>query len=94
MRYSEKAGGMIHVCLHYKTEEKKCFIEIPASWRFGLDHEGVWRKKVLLERALAQKLKIIECSYCRKPAIRLDHLWPYHSEMNSCREHMEAWETA
>lgn len=32
---------------------------------------------------------IIRCSVegCSEPAIYLDHLWPYHSELNRCKEH-------
>jgi len=32
---------------------------------------------------------IIRCCMCDKPAVSLDHLYPYHSEMNRCARHFK-----
>lgn len=34
-----------------------------------------------------KRREIIKCYMCEKPAISLDHLWPYHSELCRCEEH-------
>ena len=33
------------------------------------------------------------CAHCDRPAIYIDHLWPYHAEMNKCNEHRRVVET-
>lgn len=38
----------------------------------------------------AERSRLITCSQCETPAVRLDQHWPYHWEMNVCREHLQA----
>ena len=52
------------------------------------DHDwGIIWKRMPLEDAKAGNHHIIKCCQCDNPATSLDHLWPYHSEMNLCDEH-------
>jgi hypothetical protein len=44
--------------------------------------------RVPKETAKRHKLTAIQCYVCESPAVRLDHLWPYHSEMNACACHL------
>jgi hypothetical protein len=37
----------------------------------------------------ADPSKIIKCFQCDKPATRLDHYYPYHSELNLCDDHKD-----
>lgn len=30
--------------------------------------------------------EIILCTYCNKPAYRLDNFWPYHVEYTACKQ--------
>ena len=47
--------------------------------------KGDWWKKVKKEDA--DESKIIKCSQCEKPAVSLDHYWPYSSKMCLCADH-------
>ncbi len=49
------------------------------------DGRGLWERKPLEE--VIDKSKIISCCQCERPAITLDHFYPYHIEMNLCEEH-------
>jgi hypothetical protein len=40
-----------------------------------------------LARARRENHYILECAKCDRPAYHLDHLAPYHQEMNRCKEH-------
>lgn len=44
-----------------------------------------------MERATAEKrsLRIIRCSYCRRPATTVDHSWPYLTEATHCAWHSD-----
>lgn len=66
-----------HVSASYAATKKKCFV---AS------RNTDWRR-MTLARAKKERREIISCSYCRRPAISLDHFWPYHSEVNHCAWH-------
>jgi len=39
----------------------------------------------------ANGIEVIKCSYkgCQNPAVRLDHLHPYHDERTNCEEHID-----
>lgn len=54
-----------------------------------IDHEdyGVVWKRVPPEQARSLGLNVIKCSMCEKPAVSLDHYWPYYSEFNRCADH-------
>jgi hypothetical protein len=57
-----------------------------ANGMVFVDHKDHW-KRMRLSTAKKRKKEIILCSDCKKPAVRLDHLYPYHSEMNACATH-------
>lgn len=73
-------GGMFHVSAPYDSNGK-VFIRVKhPEW-----HE-VW-KRVAAKKA--DPKDIIRCCMCDQPAVSLDHLWPYHSEMTRCAEHFD-----
>jgi len=57
----------------------KVFVSVPHK-----KHGKVWKR---VRVAKADPRCIIRCDMCDKPAVVLDHLWPYHSEMNRCSDH-------
>ncbi len=42
------------------------------------------REIMLLSEVKARKAFILSCALCEKPASRIDHYWPFHSEQNRC----------
>lgn len=46
--------------------------------------EGDWE---LCSESDVKDRPIITCVHCEKPAVQLDHFWPYHSEQNLCAFH-------
>ena len=48
---------------------------------------GVICERVEKEKATTEKMNIITCSMCNKPAVSLDHYWPYYSDHCLCEEH-------
>ena len=54
-----------------------------------VETDDYW-KRMPKEEAEKQGLKIITCSYCDKPAVSLDHHYPYMADQNLCAEHYEA----
>ena len=68
------------LCAHYQAEPGEVFVEIDdeecGKW---------WESRPLTDVGDAP---IITCSRCPKPAVQLDHLWPYQSEMCLCAEHL------
>lgn len=44
--------------------------------------------RTTLARARAKNYCVVECSYCDNPAVKLDHLFPYHHEYNKCKHHL------
>ncbi len=83
------ALGCFHVSANYAARKAGCFVEvIPRGERVP-----TWRR-MTVERATKEKRHIISCSYCRRPAISLDHYWPYHSEANHCAWHTNWTELA
>jgi hypothetical protein len=53
-----------------------------------VEHKDHWRR-MKAEEATAKKKRIIPCTYCAKPAISLDHSWPYLVENTYCADHKE-----
>lgn len=49
--------------------------------------DGEYWKRVTKREAKKKGLRVIHCSECDKPAVRLDHLWPYENKMTACAEH-------
>jgi hypothetical protein len=72
-----------HVCGHHQAEPRKVFAEV---WVDG----DLIDEQVTLEEAELRGLKIVECCFCEKPAVQLDHLWPSHVGFNRCQEHLGA----
>lgn len=66
--------GMVHVNANYDSN-KKVFVET---------RDGYWRRE---SRKRANPEKIIRCSYCKRPAVSLDHCWPYLQEATTCAVH-------
>ena len=50
------------------------------------DYGHVW-ERVDKERAVSEGMEIISCSMCEKPAVSLDHHWPYFSDYCRCADH-------
>lgn len=50
------------------------------------DYGQVW-SRIKKDQAEREGMKIIKCSKCTKPAVQLDHLWPYYDEQNLCEDH-------
>lgn len=42
------------------------------------------REIMLLSEAKTRRAFILSCALCEKPASRIDHYWPFHSEQNRC----------
>jgi hypothetical protein len=78
-----------HIAANYAAGRGKCFVE----W-FGRGDSAPDWKRMTLKRAHKEGRHIIACAHCDKPAISLDHLWPYHSEMNYCAAHRGAYQAS
>ena len=37
----------------------------------------------------AEEEKIIRCSKCEKPAVSMDHYWPFYSDNCLCPDHLK-----
>jgi hypothetical protein len=72
------ACGVYHVSAPYDSNGK-VFVSIRHK-QWG----EIWRR---VSADKANPARVIRCSMCDKPAVSLDHLWPYHSEMNRCAKH-------
>ena len=73
------SNGLVFVeyNFRYKYEKNgKTRIEVQPGW-----------KRMTLKRAKREKRNIIRCCVCDKPAVSLDHLWPYDSYRNRCKKH-------
>jgi hypothetical protein len=66
----------IHVCTHH-----------PANGKVFVDDDERGWKRVSAEEA--DPKKVIRCSWkrCKKPAVVLDHLYPYYIGANRCGRH-------
>lgn len=72
-----EAVGFLHVNAPYDSNGM-VFVE-----------EEDWWKRMPAKRAERQKKRVIRCYVCESPAVRLDHLWPYHTEMTACKDHLD-----
>jgi len=73
--------SVFHVSANYYAGKNKVFIEkIYKEW--GL----IW-ERMTLYMARKKKKKIITCAKCLRPAISLDHHWPYYDDHNYCELH-------
>lgn len=69
------SSGILHISANYDSNGM-VFIE----WRDG------W-KRVKKETAKKHGYRPIQCAMCTKPAVSLDHHYPYMSDMNRCKKH-------
>ena len=76
-------GGCFRVAAPYDCNGK-VFVESEST--DPDDCAPVWRR-MSAKKAVREGRKIITCSMCNKPAVSLDHLWPYYRDMNRCKEH-------
>lgn len=52
------------------------------------DEDGnEWWNRISKEIAERDGMKIITCCKCNKPAVQLDHLWPYYDDQCLCEDH-------
>jgi len=70
--------GNIHYCSNYDCNGK-VFVAIKNHW-----------KRATKTTAEKKNLKIITCSYCDKPAVSLDHCYPYLQESTVCEDHFKS----
>lgn len=68
-----------HVCTHFRAREGERFISNGDRWR-----------RVKIGRAVPKGWHVLTCSQCDQEAAQVDHLYPYESKYNRCREHMAA----
>lgn len=78
----ENLPGVFHISANYAAGKKHCFVLTHLRHR-----DGPRWKRMTLARAKKEKREIMRCSYCNRPAISIDHFWPYHSEANHCARH-------
>lgn len=68
------------------------FLHINAPYdsngRVFVETEDMGWARVPKKTAKRHNLTIIRCYVCESPAVRLDHLWPYHNEMTCCKDHL------
>jgi len=65
----------IHVNANYDCNGM-VFVETDDYW-----------ERMPKKEAKKKGLKIIKCSYCDKPAVSLDHSWPYLQDETTCKKH-------
>jgi len=77
-------GGGIHINAPYIVEDDKTV--------FVGDYDEMSWERMSVSEAKKKKLSPIKCSYCAKPAVRLDHMWPYVSGTTSCHDHLDRYD--
>lgn len=70
--------GNIHISAPYAAGDGRVFVETKDHW-----------DRVTAFDAKRYKRTVIQCYVCENPAVRLDHLWPYHTEMTACKDHLD-----
>ena len=73
-------GGIFHVSAPYDSNEK-VFVRAKSK-----EYGEIWKR---VDADKANKEDVITCCMCDKPAVSLDHLWPYYHEMNRCADHFD-----
>lgn len=74
-------GHGIHVSAPYDCNGF-VFVEWHYRW-------GDWWKRMTKKRAEREGRTIITCCKCSRPAVQLDHHWPYMSDYCLCAEHQK-----
>jgi hypothetical protein len=74
----------IHVSAPYDSNGK-VFVEYEFRKKLANGKLGIWQswKRMTLARAKKEKRHIIKC-LCGKPAIQMDHFWPYYWDDTLC----------
>jgi hypothetical protein len=44
------------------------------------------------EEARKRGLKVVSCHYCHKPAVTLDHSYPWQTEYTACEDHLKEYD--
>jgi len=68
---------MLHVSRPFVAKPGEVFVVS------GIQEES-WQ---LCPESEAEGKRVIVCTHCDKPAIQLDHFWPYYSDHNLCAFH-------
>ncbi len=76
----EGLPGIWHINANYAATEGNVFVEVESA--------GEWERMKETD-AVEQKRRVIPCTYCAKPAISLDHSWPYLTEATYCADHRD-----
>lgn len=86
--------GFFHLSAPYDSNGK-VFVQYTYRRSYVKDGEKLveemdsW-KRMTLAKAKKEKRTIIPCSMCDKPAVSLDHHWPYENLFNRCKKHYGA----
>ena len=76
-----------------KTVEKTGFLHISAPYDSNgmvfVETDDIGWKRVPEKVVKRHKHTVIKCYVCENPAVRLDHLWPYYTEMTACKDHLD-----
>jgi hypothetical protein len=79
---TDEAGGLVmHINAPYGNRDEDTV--------FVATDEGMSWTRMKKDIAAKKKLSPIKCSYCVKPAVRLDHSWPYLTGTTSCADHLD-----
>ena len=78
----------IIVCCHHRLKPDMVAIEYHPKWS-GKGSPS-WRS-VKLATAVRHSWcqRILRCAHCMRPAVRIDHHWPYMSGANACEKHLK-----
>jgi len=78
-------NGIIHVNANYSSNGMVFVVDCEdENDTFGMSWE-----RMSLEQAKHDGRQIITCHYCEKPAVSLDHSYPYLQGATTCKEHHE-----
>lgn len=79
---TDEAGGLVmHLNAPYGNKDEDTVFVATA--------DGMSWRRMKKDVAAKKKLSPIKCSYCAKPAVRLDHSWPYLVGTTSCADHLD-----
>jgi hypothetical protein len=82
----DKGAMVAHLTMSYGNNDKEMVFVVPDVAAFN-----VWERMPKKE-AERRKLSPIKCTYCDKPAVRLDHSWPYVIGRTACADHLECYD--
>lgn len=82
----DKGTVVMHLNMPYGNNDENTVFVVPKGAEFDS-----WRR-MTKEEAKKQGLTPIKCSYCKKPAVRLDHSWPWMMGTTSCKDHLDRYD--